>query len=400
MERANARVCQMGVADTEATTRKHKRWTPSSWRQFAINRFSLLLLSLVVTSAVFGWRTGHFFLHGGEHGNTVSVLHPRTAALPELQHDRGFELQDTMTADIESSKASFEMHGKPERGLLDRWHNRNLLAVAENKANDSVLIVMSMNDAESWGPGRTAEDFFSLVGNFAHPKEKTSITVLTSSQEEFAKLVAIMQRKIHEYAQLTLIFRNDFNLGALTRDNRHARWAQRSRRRMLARYRNYALMASLEVWHQHVVWIDADVKVIPSHLVSKMVAARRDVLEPLCLHEDGSDYDLNAWVGIRTSPKPGENKESFVPRPFNVSHIGFFHERSEDFVPLDSVGGTMLYVRAEVHRQGVLFPHHYVIGSEWDSEGYDIETEGLCYVGHFLGFKCWAMPNEVIIHSA
>lgn len=60
----------------------------------------------------------------------------------------------------------------------------------------------------------------------------------------------------------------------------------------------------------------------------------------------------------------------------------------------------MLYVRADVHRQGVMFPAHYVISSEWGREGYDgIETEGLCYSAHFLDFKCCGMVNESIVHT-
>ncbi|DAZ97728.1 TPA: LOW QUALITY PROTEIN: hypothetical protein N0F65_009627 [Lagenidium giganteum] len=379
---------------------KYKRsMASSSWRASSRNRRALLVLGAVIMLVVIRLVGGRFFRHKDDdrYRNTISVLHPRTPDLPELHHDRGYKLEDAVAADVATSTASFEMYGKTERGLRNQWSNRKVLAVAENKANDSVLIVLSMNDAQSWGPGRTAEDFFTLIGNFTYPKPKTSVTVLTSSLDEHAKLAAIMERKIHEYAQFTLIFRNDFNLGSLTRANRHDDWAQRSRRRMLARYRNYALLSSLEAWHQHVVWIDADIKVIPAHLVAKMVAAGRDVLEPLCLHEDGSDYDKNAWVGIRKSPGPEDDKETFVPEPLNVTHIGPFHGGPDEFVAMDSVGGTMLYVRAEVHRQGVLFPHHYVIGSEWNSEGYDaIETEGLCYLGHFLGYRCWAMPNEAM----
>lgn len=68
---------------------------------------------------------------------------------------------------------------------------------------------------------------------------------------------------------------------------------------------------------------------------------------------------------------------------------------SERFVEVDSVGGTFLYVKGEVHRKGVSFPPYYVIGTTWESgEGWDgIETEGLCYVGRNLGYTCWGMPT-------
>jgi len=110
------------------------------------------------------------------------------------------------------------------------------------------------------------------------------------------------------------------------------------------------------------------------------------------------EYDLNAWVGRRKVRRSARDT-SFVPGDVSVRRMKQFHGGPETFVPLDSVGGTMLYVKADAHRQGVLFPVHHLIGSEWESEGYDgIETEGLCYTAHFLGFKCWGMPNDLIVH--
>ncbi|KAJ8552376.1 hypothetical protein ON010_g10170 [Phytophthora cinnamomi] len=113
---------------------------------------------------------------------------------------------------------------------------------------------------------------------------------------------------------------------------------------------------------------------------------------------DSYDYDLNAWVGHRKVRSPGE--ENFVPGPLSVRNMHNLQGENQIAVPLDSVGGTMLYVRADVHRQGVIFPAHYTIGSEWGAEGYDgIETEGFCYNAHFLGFRCWGMPKESIYHA-
>lgn len=89
-----------------------------------------------------------------------------------------------------------------------------------------------------------------------------------------------------------------------------------------------------------------------------------------------------------------ESRLELCAGDLNVKRMKQFHGGKDTFVPLDSVGGTMLYVNVDVHRQGVLFPVHHLIGSEWSSEGYDgIETEGLCYVAHFLGFKCWGCPT-------
>lgn len=70
-------------------------------------------------------------------------------------------------------------------------------------------------------------------------------------------------------------------------------------------------------------------------------------------------------------------------------------------VPLDSVGGAVLFAKSIIYKQGVVFPASYIIGTEWGrEEGYDgIETEGVCYLARPLGYKCWAYPNIVAHHS-
>jgi hypothetical protein len=64
------------------------------------------------------------------------------------------------------------------------------------------------------------------------------------------------------------------------------------------------------------------------------------------------------------------------------------------------VGGAVLFMRAEVVRRGVVFPTQFIVGGEWDYEGYDgIETEGLCYIAQHLCYKCWGMPAMHATHD-
>ncbi|KAG7390949.1 hypothetical protein PHYBOEH_006819 [Phytophthora boehmeriae] len=300
---------------------------------------------------------------------------------------------------------SFPQYGKDEPGQHYRIEGNRLLSQIGNRERDSVLIVCVFNDAESWGANRSLMDFFDLVESFEYPTDKISITLLTSSMSEFSKAKHFFRRNINRFTRLSVIFRNDFSQDGLTRENRHADALQGNRRRMLARYRNYALLSTLKTWHQHVLWLDADVDVIPAGLLLKMTQSGLDILEPMCVRkynnesDDWYNYDLNAWVGHR-KVRPTNSSNDFVPGPFSAKSLYDLRDEENPIVPLDSVGGTMLYVRADVHRQGVLFPAHYVIGSEWGAEGYDgIETEGLCYSAHFLGYKCWGMPNDIIFHA-
>ena len=57
-------------------------------------------------------------------------------------------------------------------------------------------------------------------------------------------------------------------------------------------------------------------------------------------------------------------------------------------IPLDGVGGTALMVKAEVHRDGAMFPpfafYHL------------IETEGFAKMARRLGWGCWGLPNYFV----
>ncbi|KAF0697339.1 Aste57867_11965 [Aphanomyces stellatus] len=334
---------------------------------------------------------------------------------------------------VEISETTSTINGK----LAGQCRLKNLHVMPDpTHVDDSVLVMVVYNNAESWGKGRSVHNFIDLVKLFDYPLKKISLGILTSSPDEYHALKDIFTSELRHtpsFAQsaasldipssyrrrVSLVLRQDFSID-VSRDGRKADNVQKERRRMLARYRNYALTQSLEPWHVHVVWIDSDIVEIPSALVSKMVhgashmftnlvdvvVADKDVLEPICFVQGTeAEYDLNAWRGNRAVPTADElhamhQGKLFVPHDGpGMVHIN--HVRDHEYYPLDSVGGTMLYVKADIHRQGVLFATHYVIGSEWKHEGYDgIETEGLCYVAGMLGYKCWAMPQDVIYHAS
>ena len=78
-----------------------------------------------------------------------------------------------------------------------------------------------------------------------------------------------------------------------------------------------------------------------------------------------------------------------------------------DLVRLNSVGGTMLFIRADLHRDGLIFPP-YFYGRASDamrrrnpmlrSGTGEIETEGLAVMARDMGVQCWGLPNLEIRH--
>ncbi|KAG0033313.1 hypothetical protein BGZ81_008783 [Podila clonocystis] len=270
--------------------------------------------------------------------------------------------------------------------------------------NQNVLILTLVQNSKSWGHGRSFLDFMSIVQGFDYPMSNINLGVLASDEKEFEAIVEYIKQlpgdKKNFFHHICVILREKD--AGVSREGRKDDNAQRDRRRLIARMRNYLLYSTLRD-EDSVLWIDSDMVRVPNDLLRRMIDSGKDVITTATRSgPNGGFIDLNAWVGERIKPN-GEEQAlieqggTFVPRPLNVK---FTHELQEEFSELDSVGGTILFVRGEVHREGVAFTTNYVIGAGWKHEGYDgIESEGLCYVAGFLGYKCWGMPHAIAEHS-
>lgn len=280
-----------------------------------------------------------------------------------------------------------------------------------------VLLAAIVRDHESWGEKRTFRDFLNMVTQFDYPRELLSVGILVSNEKEYelmkTTLLALnkeqLTNKEYVFTSVKIIHRQmDMNIPRDT-DKRHDPNIQKERRRLLARLRNIALTTALEDTHDAVFWIDADIIRIPNNLLTKMVLSKRDIITPFCESPGGGFYDRNTWTGERKKPNWNERKkisEGGLFVPDKTSKTIYLDDDSiqkdpakPEYVEIDSVGGTALFVKADIHRQGVIFPTQYIVGAEWEFEGYDgIETEGICYLAQRLCYKCWGMPFDRVTH--
>ncbi|KAJ3010914.1 hypothetical protein HKX48_007132 [Thoreauomyces humboldtii] len=291
-----------------------------------------------------------------------------------------------------------------------------------------VLVATVVKDGASWGGNWMMEDHLDMLAGFDHPRENLDLSFLVSDETEFEWMKVstrawLRERNIGTYSQpshshllfphISILYRRfPIPSSSLTSPVPQFRNDDRDRRSRIARSRNYLLSTTLSPDHAGVLWIDADIHRMPSTLLTKMLGSDRDIVTPLCTRgDDGPSYDLNAWSGTRRSPTVDDLRETrtrmttgegrvWVPGPETVMFVEELAKYGQETELVDSVGGTVLFVKADVHRQGVLFPPFYAIGTEWDAvEGWDgIETEGLCYVARTLGYRCWAMPLEIVVH--
>ena len=101
----------------------------------------------------------------------------------------------------------------------------------------------------------------------------------------------------------------------------------------------------------------------------------------------GPSFDRNAWTnGGKT-------------------HMDGLRGRGRP-VRIESVGGTVLLVRADLHRDGLIFPpYRYGLESPvirdvhpvWGKG--EIETDGLAAMAHDMGVQCWGLPDLQVVHA-
>jgi hypothetical protein len=270
----------------------------------------------------------------------------------------------------------------------------------------TLMVATIARDASSWSGNRTLDSYLDLIASFEYPAVKISIALLVSDRPYFDALQPALAEAIRRrgFRQATLVHRS-IPLD-IPYEHRHEFKYQKERRRTLARLRNLLLYSALRA-EQAVLWLDADVTRVPPRLLAAAASSGKDIVAARCMMSDlQSEYDYNTWQGSRIKPSAEQRQglargELFVPRPDAVKHLKELGQQGQRWARLDSVGATFLYVRAIVHREGAAFTTSYVVGSEWEHEGYDaIESEGLCYTARFLGYECWGIADEFTVHAA
>lgn len=126
----------------------------------------------------------------------------------------------------------------------------------------------------------------------------------------------------------------------------------------------------------------------PHDLIETLISYDLDILHPECVQKPGGpSFDTNAW------------KDNGKLHMDDLRGSG-------GPVRIDSVGGSVLLVRADVHRNGAIFPpFKYGIESPSIRDQHpvwgkgEIETEGFAAMAKDIGFQSWGLPDLEVIHA-
>lgn len=240
-----------------------------------------------------------------------------------------------------------------------------------------LLILTPLKDAAGH-----LERYSELLRSLAYPHDRISLGLLESDSRDgtFEAARALLPGLAHEFAAAGL-WKQDFGYHLPDGIYRNDPRIQMERRSVLARSRNHLLSHALND-HDWVLWIDVDLVAYPPDIVERLMSTGKRVIQPHCvLDYGGPTFDQNGW------------------RDAGRFHLDDLRGEGE-IVQLDAVGGTMLLIDADLHRDGLIFPPMpYRAGHPKSRRGPgELETEGLGMFAWDMGQTCWGMPHLEILH--
>ena len=251
----------------------------------------------------------------------------------------------------------------------------------------NVLVLTPVKNAADEAPG-----YIERLLALEYPPEHLSLGMLASDstdgtsaafEDGFAQL-------LHAGWRSARLWNRDFGYHMPDGVPRWEPSIQLERRRVLALSRNHLLFNALTDDIDWVLWLDADVVEFRADIVELLTSLGRDIVQPHCVREwGGPTFDLNAWR--------------------DKGRVHLSDMRGEGFiVTLHAVGGTMLLVRADRHRDGLIWPafryglQNPLIRTNPRTIGRpelgEIETEGLGMMAHDMGLTCWGLPEVEVRH--
>ncbi|KAK3329413.1 Anp1-domain-containing protein [Apodospora peruviana] len=280
----------------------------------------------------------------------------------------------------------------------------------ENRENVLILTPMVRFYQEYWDNLMKLTYPHELITlGFILPKNKEGNAATTDLQKQIAKTQKSGPER--DRFKSIIILRQDFEPPIPSQDEveRHKMQNQKARRAAMAKARNSLLFTTLGPSTSWVLWLDADIIETPPTLIQDLARHDKPLVAPNCFQRyynedtksmDERPYDFNNWQDSPTAQdlasKMGPDDillEGYKDMATYRALMAYMHKPEDDLhqeVPLDGVGGTALLVKADVHRDGAMFPafpfYHL------------IETEGFAKMAKRLGWQATGLPNYKVYH--
>ncbi len=292
---------------------------------------------------------------------------------------------------------------------LDVSEDAHTESARHPQKHQRILILVPCKDVEKFLPILES----NLLG-LTYPKHLLSIGFLEGDSKDntYQALQNIKQNLSESFAEVFLL-QHSFAAGEFTKEELNQgelnqeefkkvaprdsqRWKMRKqlkRRSIIAQVRNYLLKKCLNDKHQWVLWVDSDVIHWESDCIQQLLSFNKDILVPHCVREDnGRTFDLNSFKYQDDKRRNWRTylRDGLIQPPVGYGRLYLEDFPEHDLVSLDGLGGTMMLVKADIHRQGLIYPD-YILHKH-------IETEALAFMARDMGYECWGTPQVTIVH--
>lgn len=292
------------------------------------------------------------------------------------------------------------------------YHMNNLTTTTDPVGNRETILILTPL-------ARFYQQYWDNLLKLSYPHELISLGFIIPKSADGHAATAALQEQIQKtqqgsqskrFASITIL-RQDTELPLTSQDEheRHKMENQKIRRAAMSKARNSLLFTTLGPTTSWVLWLDSDVIETPPSLIQDLAAHDKPIIVPNCYQryynteknaQDTRPYDYNSWQDSPTAQqlaaKMGADEvllEGYAEMATYRSLMAYMVDQPSGRdegkeVQLDGVGGTALLVKAEVHRDGAMFPPF--------SFYHLIETEGFAKMASRLGWKSWGLPNYFV----
>lgn len=294
-------------------------------------------------------------------------------------------------------------------------YNLNKVTVTADpiKNQEHILILTPM--------ARFYQEYWDNLLRLSYPHELITLGFILPKTKEGNQATSFLQQQIQKTQnrgpekdrfKSIIILRQDFDPAVVSQDEteRHKLGNQKVRREVMAKARNSLLFTTLGPSTSWVLWLDADIVETAPTLIQDLASYDKPIIVANCFQKyydpeskkmAERPYDFNSWQDSETALKMAEQMgpddillEGYAELATYRTLLAYMSTPggSKDLVvPLDGVGGTALLVKAEVHRDGAMFPAF--------SFYHLIESEGFAKMAKRLGWQPYGLPNYKVSHQ-
>ncbi|CAN6657389.1 mannan polymerase complexes subunit Mnn9p [Trichomonascus vanleenenianus] len=264
---------------------------------------------------------------------------------------------------------------------------------------------------------RFYEEYWDNLLRLTYPRDLVELGFIVPhnsvGDQALKKLDAAVKKvqtgpKKNRFSKITILRQDTESLDSHTEKDRHALAAQKQRRSQMSLARNSLLFSTIGPDTAWVLWLDSDIVETPPTLIQDLAKHDRALIVPNCYQryqdrEKGASirpYDYNSWQDSEVAQEMAKSMsddeilvEGYAEMATYRTLMAALYEEKGDKhweIELDGVGGTALLVKAEVHRDGAMFPpfpfYHLM------------ETEGFAKMAKRLGYQAYGLPNYLVYH--